>query len=235
MPIYPESDPVSIDSTFLPVEAAHPQAPAFFAHVTEMLDGQPKDPAAVEAALTGWDGFLEQAAADLYRIASMLLGEGEETIGLLEKTVATSDIATCTDHVDARYNARATLGGYAIELVTARDPAALTAPADESGPASCIEDDDLSAAGVTSAELEQMFSGPDQHRLRDWLEGLTAPLRVIFVLRAVAGLSTTDVAVLLAEHGGPAAETWTPDGVRSGFRQALCSLASQMLHASSVK
>jgi hypothetical protein len=235
MPVHSESDAVSLDSTFLPAQAAHPQAPAFFAQVTEMLDGQPKDPAAVEAALTGWDGLLEQAAADLYRIASMLLGEGEETIALLEKTVATQDIAACSDHVDARHNGRVTLGAWAIELLAARDPESLAAPADESGPASCIEDDDLSAAGVTSAELEQMLSGPDRHRLRAWLEGLSVPLRVIFVLRAVAGLSTMDVAVLLAEHGGPAAETWTPDNVRSGFRQALCSLASQMLHASSAK
>jgi hypothetical protein len=88
---------------------------------------------------------------------------------------------------------------------------------------------------VTPAELEEMLSGSDRHRLRDWLEGLPVSLRVIFVLRAVGGLSSAEVAGVLAEHGGPGAQDWTPDGVRSGFRQALCSLATQLLHASAAK
>jgi len=235
MPVHPESDPVSLDSSFVPEDPAHPLAPTFFAQVSEMLDGQPNDPVTVEAALSGWDGLLEQAAADLYQIASMLLGEGEETIGLLEQAVATSDISACSDHLEARHSGRLALAARAIELLQRREPASLAAPVDESGPASCIEDDDLSSAGVTLPELELMLTGPDRHRLRDWLEGLSAPLRVIFVLRAVAGLTSAEIAGILAEHGGPEAETWTPEGVRSCFRQALCSLASQMLHASSTK
>jgi DNA-directed RNA polymerase specialized sigma24 family protein len=96
---------------------------------------------------------------------------------------------------------------------------------------SCIEGDELDAAGVTSAELEEMITGPDNQRLRNWLEGLSLPLRVVFVLRAVAGLTSAEVAGQLAENGGTQAENWTPDAVRSTFRQALCSLASQLLHA----
>jgi hypothetical protein len=48
----------------------------------------------------------------------------------------------------------------------------------------------------------------------------------------VAGLSAAETAGLLAEHGGPQAANWTPDAVRELFRQGLCSLASQVLHAS---
>ena len=178
-----------------------------------------------------WDNQLETMAAELYRIGSMLLGEGEETIGLVERAVTTADISS-RDETEARKSGVMTLAAGAIEALVSHDAQALVAPEGDSGPASCIDDDDLSAAGVTHAELELMLSGPDRGRLRGWLEGLSAPLRVIFVLHAVAGLSSVDVAVLLADHGGSAAETWTPDAVRGSFRQALCSLASQLLHSS---
>lgn len=229
------SNPISLDSAFLPEEPIHPQGEAFFKQVTEMLDGQPKDLAQVEAALSGWDGLLEKIAAELYRIGSMLLGEGEDAIRLIEDVVADIDLPTCCDHADARHKGRLLMAAKAISILRQRDAAAhrstLAAPAEESGPASCIEDDDLSAAGVTPDELEQMITGPEHHRLRDWLEGLSAPLRVIFVLRAVAGLSSVEVAGLLGENADQA-PAWTPEAVRSSFRQALCSLASQLIHAS---
>jgi hypothetical protein len=80
-----------------------------------------------------------------------------------------------------------------------------------------------------------MITGPERHRLRVWLEGLSVSIRVVFVLRAVASLSSAEVAGLLAEHGGQEAEDWTPDAVRGTFRQGLCSLASQLIHATATK
>jgi len=56
-------------------------------------------------------------------------------------------------------------------------------------------------------------------------------LRVTFVLRSVANLTSPEVAGLLGEYGGPEAAGWTPEAVRAVFRQALCSLAGQLLHA----
>jgi len=56
-------------------------------------------------------------------------------------------------------------------------------------------------------------------------------MRTIYVLRAVAGFSAPDTAALLAAHGGPRASGWSADAVRELFRQALCSLASQLIHA----
>jgi DNA-directed RNA polymerase specialized sigma24 family protein len=230
------SNPISLDRSFVSAEPLHPQGAAFFEQVTGMLDGQPHDPAAVEAALSDWDGMLEKIAAELYRISSMLLGEGEESIRLIEQVVATVDLPACHDHLEARHNSRLALSAQAIALLASRDAAALAAPAEEaSGPVSCIEDDDLSAAGVTPDELERMISGPEGRRLRDWLEGLSVPLRAVFVLRAVAGLSSPEVAGLLAEHGGASARDWTPDAVRSTFRQALCSLASQLIHTAATR
>jgi hypothetical protein len=225
-----------LDDSFIPDQPTHPQGAEFFAQVTGMLDGKSKDPAKVEAALAGWDELIEHIAAELYRIGSMLLGEGEETIGIIEQVVTHADISACEDHVAARHSSRLLLAAEAIGVLHDRDASALAAPeAGDSGPASCIEDDELDAAGVSAAELEAMLTGPDNHRLRNWLEGLAVSQRVIFVLRGVAVLNSAEVAGLLGEHGGPAAQDWTPDAVRSGFRQALCSLASQLLHASNTR
>jgi hypothetical protein len=125
-----------------------------------------------------------------------------------------------------------------------RHPGTLSAPkSEQSGPVSCIEDDDLDAAGVTHADLDRMMNGGSENQhLRSWLESLDLPLRVIFVLRAIAGLSTDEVATLLADHRAKDAPTdqdnrqsWSAEAVRSCFRQALCSLASQLLHASVAK
>jgi len=229
------SEPTSLENTFLPETPIHPQGAAFFAQVSEMLDGQPKDPEVVEAAMSGWDGLLEKIAGEQYHLASMLLGEGEETIALIELVVTSLDIAACADHFDARHRSRAALAAEAIALLQRRDPASLASPAEDTGPVSCIEDDDLSATGVTHAQLERMLTGPESQHLRTWLESLPVSQRTIFVLRAVSGLSSLEVAVLLAENGGPAAQEWTPDSVRSSFRQALCSLASQLIHATTDK
>ena len=236
------SNLLSLENSFVPEEPNDPQSAELFAQVAGMLDGQAKETTAVDSALAGWDGLLEKVGTDTYRISSMLLGEGEETIQLIEQVVIDVDIRACSDHREARHLSRLILAAKAIAILSARDsasqPSSFAAPdkdALDSGPVSCIEEDDLSAAGVTSAELEQMLTGPDNHHLRAWLEGLTVSLRVIFVLRAVAGLSSTEIAGLLSEHGGPAAQDWTPDAVRSSFRQALCSLASQLLHASASK
>lgn len=216
----------------IPTEKDQLRSAEFFAQVSDMLDGKPKDPNAVEDALSGWDDVIERIATELYQIGTMLLGEGEETIAAIEKVVTDADVAVCKDYLEARHNARVLLGSEAIQTLSRRNESAFTAPEiGDSGPESCIEDDDLSAAGVTHAELEAMLNGPDNQHLRSWLEGLSPVLRTIFVLRAVGGLSSPEVAGLLAQHGGPVAQNWTPDSVRSSYRQALCSLASQLLHS----
>ncbi|MFC5862558.1 hypothetical protein ACFPT7_09675 [Acidicapsa dinghuensis] len=229
------SNPISLDGRFIPEVPLHPDGPGVFQTMVGMLDGNPKDAAQVEAELAKWDGVLDQIAAEQYRIASMLLGEGEVAIAAVEGVVAAIDLNSCSDPEDARHQARMLLAENAIASLVQGDPASLAAPEGESGPASCIEDDDLSAAGVTPAELEQMISGPENRRLRQWLEGLTPQLRVIFVLRAIAGLNSAEVAGLLSLDGGEQAQGWTPDGVRIAFRQALCSLASQLIHLSAAR
>jgi hypothetical protein len=57
-------------------------------------------------------------------------------------------------------------------------------------------------------------------------------MRTVFALRAVAGFNAAETAALLKLHGGAQAAGWTTAAVSEVFRQGLCSLASQVLHAS---
>jgi hypothetical protein len=76
-----------------------------------------------------------------------------------------------------------------------------------------------------------MISGPERELVREWLASLPTAMRTVFALRAVAGFNAAETAALLKLHGGAQAAAWTPAAVSEIFRQGLCSLASQVLHA----
>lgn len=196
-----------------------------------MLDGQPKDEATVAREMSGMDDLFDMIAAVLYSLASMLVGEGEDSIRLVESAVSNAEVSACTDPEEARRSSRRALVQAALELIARRNPEDLAAPMGLEHASTCIEEDDLSAAGVSREELERMLAGPDRARVRSWLEGLPTAMRTIFVLRAVAVFSAQESAALLATHGGSKAVGWTPEAVRELFRQALCSLTSQIIHA----
>jgi hypothetical protein len=197
-----------------------------------LLDGKPKDDATVEQAFAGMDDMFDVIAAGLYNMASMLVGEGEAGVRLVETAVANADISACHDPVEARKSSRRALCIAALKTIAQQDPEDLAAPRGLSHAATCIEDDDLDAAGVSGEEFQRMMAGPDRDRVRKWLTGLPTSLRTIFVLRAVAGFSADETAGLLAAHGGPHSAGWDASEVRELFRQALCSLASQLIQAS---
>jgi hypothetical protein len=192
-----------------------------------LLDGQPKDDETVAKALKGMDEMFDLIAAGLYSLASMLVGEGEESIRLVETAVANAEVSSCSDAMVARQSSRRALAVAALKTLAAREPGCLASPEAIAGPVGCIEDDELEAAGVTAAELQRMIAGPDRDRVREWLAKLPTGVRTVFALRAVAGFSASDTAELLSEYGA-----WTPDGVREIFRQGLCSLASQLVRSS---
>lgn len=170
-------------------------------------------------------------AAGLYSLASMLVGEGEDSIRLVESAVAAVGVSARSGIDEVHRSSRVALATAAIELLARRDPEGLVAPQNLQHAVTCIEDDDLDAAAEAREAMERMIAGPDRDRVRAWLESLPAALRTIYVLRAVAEFSAADTARLLAAHGGSSAAGWTPEAVRELFRQALCSLASQLIHA----
>jgi DNA-directed RNA polymerase specialized sigma24 family protein len=207
-----------------------PQAAEFARKLHGMMDGNPKDETTVERAFEGLDEMFDLIAAGLYSLASMLVGEGEASIGLVEDAVANTDVAVGTGPECARHNSRLALSAAAIALLAQRDPVCLAAPEGLEPAQTCIGDDDLDAAGMSREELERMFAGPDRDRVRNWLESLPTAMRTVFVLRAVAGLSAVETAELLEQHGGPLAAGWTAEQVRELFRQGMCSVASQLIH-----
>jgi len=222
----------SPSASLIPPQPIPDGALAFSERVRGLLDGRPNDEATVSKAFEGMDAMFELIAAGLYSLASMLAGEGEESVRLVETAVATAEVSVCHDPQTARQSSRRALCAAALELLVRRDAASLAAPGGLQPASTCIEDDDLAAVGISTQELEQIISGPDRDRVRNWLAGLPTATRAVFVLRAVAGFSAADTAGLLAAHGGTPAAGWTTETVREVFRQGLCSLASQLIHAS---
>ena len=223
---------INATESLIPAQPIPQGAQAFTDRVHELLDGQPKDDETIAEAFEGLDEMFDLIAAGMYSIASMLVGEGEDSIRLVETAVANAELSPDHDPAEERKSSRRALCAAALEILAARDAQSLAAPEGLEHAVTCIENDELDAAGVSSEELERMIAGPDRDLVRNWLESLPTILRTIFVLRAVAGLAPAETAGLLQQHGGPQAAGWTADAVRELFRQGLCSLASQVLHAS---
>jgi hypothetical protein len=223
------------DDSVIPPRPLPDGAHDFSDRVHELLDGQPKDNATVAKAMDGMDDIFDLIAAGLYSMASMLLGEGEESIRAVETAIANAEVSACHDPVEARQSSRKALCAAALETIARRDAASLAAPDRVERGSTCIEDDDLIAARESGQELLRMLAGPDRDRVRSWLASLPTAQRTVFVLRAVAGFTPAETAALLAAHGGPRAAGWTEDAVREFCRQALCSLASQVIQASTAR
>jgi len=226
---------VSVSESLLPPQPMPCAAPAFAGQFLGLLDGRPKDDATVNQAFAGLDEMFDVIAAGMYSLASMLVGQGEDSVQLVETAIATADVSACTSADKARKSSRIALSRAALELLSRRDPNCLAAPNNLVPTSTCIQDDDLDAGGISSEELAKLMSGPQKERIREWLASLAVEFRAVFVLRAVAGFTSPEVAGLLTAYGGTAAAGWTAADVREVFRQALCSLASQVIHATTAR
>ncbi len=192
-------------------------------------------PQPIPAEAQAFDGIVDQIAAGLYSLASMLVGEGEQSVMLVESAIANAEVSICHDPAQARKSSRRALCEAAVRILAERNPGSLAAPEGLKPSGNCIDEDDLEAVEIAREDLERMIAGPDRERVRNWLAGLPTALRTIFVLRAVAGLSAAETATMLEAHGGPKAAGWSAEAVRSVFREGLCSLDSQLLHESAVR
>lgn len=219
-------------SSIIPPQPIPEGAQALTERVRELMDGQPKDDATVARALEGMDAVVDRIAAGLYTLASMLVGEGEDSVRLVETTIANVPASAMRDPAEGRKACRRALCAAAIELLAGRSSAALEAPENLQSSGGCIDDEDLDAAAESRIAFEKMIAGPERDRVRRWLADLRADQRVVFVLRVAAGFSAQESADLLSAHGGAQAAGWTAVTVREVFRLALCSLASQVLQAS---
>jgi DNA-directed RNA polymerase specialized sigma24 family protein len=177
----------------------------------------------------------EETAVELYQLAALMLGDEGEAASLVESTVADVDVDPCTPEDSAVDSARHHLVEAAVARMNQADPGAFVAPTPAGGPSTCIEDDDLAAAGFSAEQIAELLNGPgDGRQLRDWLDQLPAAQRAIFVQRAVLGWNNDATAESLA-NGSGAKSGWSAAQVSDTFRLALCSLANSLVHAEAQK
>lgn len=168
----------------------------------------------------------ENAAVEIYQFAALMLGDEAAALSLVENTVASVDVDPCADPAAAKGLVRERVLDGALEAMQRQDPAAFAeVPAALQG-GGCIEDDAVPLSGV---EISELVAGAGRGPLLAWLARLTQAQRAVFVQRAVLGRSNADTARAINRYASPS--IWTTEAVSSVFRQALCSLASSLLHA----
>jgi hypothetical protein len=169
----------------------------------------------------------ENAAVEMYRFAALMLGSETEAVRLVEDTVASVEVDPCADPCVAKGLVRDRVLQGALEILHRQDPASFTdLPA--AGPAShCLEDDD--AEILSGPQLSALVEGTGRRSLRDWLNHLSGAQRAVFVQRAVLGQDNAATANAINRLARPA--IWTAEAVGRLFRQALCSLASSLVHS----
>ena len=170
----------------------------------------------------------EDEAVEMYRFAALMLGDESEALSLVESTVTQADIDPCSDPCATRGIVRQRVLDGALAIMHQHDPASFAQLPAAAPSSPCIEDD----APLSSDQLSYLISGAERTRLRDWLNHLSHVQRAIFVQRAVLGQSNAATASAINRFSRPS--LWTPEAVASLFRQALCSLASSLLHAASL-
>jgi hypothetical protein len=181
-----------------------------------------------EAAATA-ASLAQTTATELFQIAALILGSEEEAVMMVEETVANVDIDPCADAGAAYDQARERLVDSAVQRLDELHPGAFAAPPSAEGTSSCIETDDLGAAGLTAEQLNALLEGPGRARMREWLDQLAPALRAIFVLRAVVGQDGERTAQNLRRSGALGAQDWQREQVGTAYRQALCSLANSLM------
>lgn len=171
----------------------------------------------------------QTTATELFQIAALILGSEEEAITLVEETVAKVEIDPCADAGGAHDEARQRLVDFAVRRLDKLHPGAFATPPSVDGISTCIDTDDLSAAGVSIEQLDELLAGPGRAKMREWLDQLAPAVRAIFVLRAVVGQDGERTAQDLHRSGAVGAKGWQREQVGTAYRQALCSLATSLM------
>lgn len=187
---------------------------------------QPCSGQATETVLTA-----EHAAVAMYRFAALMLGSETEALSLVETAVAGVDIDPCADPRTAGGLVRERVVSGALAIMHRNDPASFAQIPEPDPCAPCLQEDDPSSP-VSPAELSEIVAGAGRGRFREWLDRLSQAQRAVFVQRAVLGSTNADTAAAINRFAQPS--LWTADAVGSLFRQALCSLASALVHATPV-
>jgi hypothetical protein len=166
----------------------------------------------------------------MYRFAALMLGNEAEALSLVEDAVAGVEIDPCDDPCTAKGLVRERVLDGALAIMHLHDPASFAdLPAmDASG--SCIEDD--GSLPLSEKEISSLLASAGRGPLREWLNRLSLAQRAVFVQRAVLGSSSAETARTINRFARTS--IWTAEAVSNVFRQALCSLASSLMHSTQV-
>ncbi len=162
----------------------------------------------------------------MFQFAALMLGDEAEALNLVENTVASVEIDPCADPSAAKGLVQQRVLDGALEIMQRQDPASFAEIPATDRMGSCLEDDTVPLSG---AEIAELVAGAGRGPLREWLARLSRAQRAVFVQRAVLGSSNADTAQAINRHSRPS--NWTAEAVSSLFRQALCSLASSLVHS----
>lgn len=173
----------------------------------------------------------EHTALELFQLASLLVGDQEQALRLIEESVSASDLDPCANEPGAEEAVRRKLTEKALAWMRQRAPETFAVEDSPLPIGGCVETDDLEAAGISSARLAEMLSGSQRQSLRKWLDDLPMAQRAVFVLRAVLGRNNQAASEEMRRASGSGG--WTADYVSMMFRSALCSLANQLAHSAS--
>ncbi len=171
----------------------------------------------------------EDTALQLFQIAAMMLGNEQDAVSLVEETVARVETDPCAEGTVAYREARRLLVETAVQRMAGLHPEAFSVPAAEAEDVTCLKNEDLDNASISTAQLGALLSGAGRAGMREWLDRLAPALRAIFVLRAVAGQDSEQTAESLRQSGASGAHGWRRDLVGNAYRQALCSLATSLM------
>jgi hypothetical protein len=160
------------------------------------------------------------------------MGDQLEAVALVEQTLASVEIDPCLDPAATRRLTRQQVLQRGIGRLRQIDPGSFAGVPASSGSV-CVEDEDLSLAGISHAQLTEWLANAGRQDLRDWLGALPGAQRAIFVQRAVLGQESAVVAEALGAdaHGRG---SWTAEAVGEVYRLALCSLANSLAHSRGV-
>ena len=143
----------------------------------------------------------EDTALQLFQIAALMLGDEQEAVSLVEEVVAKVRGRPMRRR-DTGVRGGADSAGADCSAADGRAvPGSVCRTDYATGGRSCIETDDLGAAGLTGDQFGALMSGAGRAGMREWLERLAPALRAIFVLRAVAGQDGEQTAESLRQSG----------------------------------
>lgn len=169
----------------------------------------------------------ENAALEMYRFAALMLGSETEAVRLVEDTVASVEVDPCADPCAAKGLVRDRVLQGALEILHRQDPASFHALPAAGAASACLDEEN--SEPISGPELSALVEGAGRRSLRDWLNRLSGAQRAVFVQRAVLGRDNAATASAINALARPA--IWTADAVGRLFREALCSLASSLVHS----